>query len=446
MLIFLLALTLIVCVRAAASAHGATPDGLSDRVRVALFDPDGRAAPALRALGLAPRIVSAPEELTLFEGDLIVVGPGGFSRGRENLGPVLAARLRGGLPVLLLDQPSLPPTLSEELRLWPAFIGTPGEEILVSSRHPVMQGLPEGAATAYLAGTRDRTRPLLPPTRGNFRVLAEVRARSGTAWQEAVSILEVQIGEGTLLAAQASLCADFASDPRARTILRNALLYLIGERAPRPRAALYGGGPESLPACLRHLAPYLPMAPDDLRGVELLIAPADWQALRLSGAGTRPPLARVARFLREGGTLVLLNPQSLVIDPIAALTGTAVSFETGNGPVRPAAADLASLPLFQGVSRDDLSLLEQSDRPELRLRPPAGALDAVEALQIEPGLARYRVGRGTLVALMLPDAARCSSAPVSSLLARLLTNLGVPLDAETGQDRRAITRLDEPGE
>jgi len=47
---------------------------------------------------------------------------------------------------------------------------------------------------------------------------------------------------------------------------------------------------------------------------------------------------------------------------------------------------------------------------------------------------------------MLPDAARCSSAPVSSLLARLLTNLGVPLDAETGQDRRAITRLDEPGE
>ncbi len=415
-------------------------------MRVALFDPEGRAAPALRALGLEPVIVSVPEDLTLFEGDLIVVGPGGFSRGRENLGPVLAARLRGGLSVLLLDQPTLPATLSDDLRLWPSFTDGPESEVLVSSRHPVMRGLSETVATAYLSEAHLRTRPLLPPTRGNFRVLAEVRSRGGSAWQEGVSMLEIRVGEGTLLAVQASLCADFPSDPRARVLLGNAVAYLVSERVPRPRAALLGAGPESLPICLQHLAPYLPPAPVDLSGVELLVAPADWQALRVSGDPARPPLARVARFLREGGTLVLLNPQSLVLAPLAALTGVAVSFEPAGASTPREGGDLSTLALFQGVAHQDLTLLEQRGRPELRLRPSAGDLDGVEALQIEPGLARYRVGRGTLVALTLPDAARCVAAPVSSLLARLLTNLGVPLDAELGLQPRTITLLDESGD
>ncbi len=415
---------------------------LFGRARAALYDPGGRAGRVLSSLGLAFEEVVSLEDLALFEGDLIVVGPGGFTRGREELGPILAARARTGMRVLILDQPNLPATLSEELRLWPSFRASAGTSVLISTEHPVLRGLAAEGGAGYLSAALGRVRPLLPPTRGNFRVLAEVRVASGPSWQEGVAILEIPIGSGTVLAAQASLCADFDRDPRPRILLANALAYLLGDRPRIGRAFLYGGGTDSLPLCLRHLAPYVQTAPSDLEGVELLLAPGDWQAPRSRTVAGLPPLARVDRFLHEGGTLVLLDPQALVLDYLARLTGSEVYFEeTQPAPLFGTAA--ASLPMLEGIAPEDLDLLKRAPRAEFRLRPRSGP-GGVETILLAPGLARYRVGRGTLVALTLPDASECPSPPTSSLLARLLTNLGVPLDPGPGIDVRAITRLNEP--
>ena len=101
---------------------------LFERAQVALYDPEGSAAPALAVLGLHADRIGAFEELARYPGGLIIVGPGGFSRGREALGPILAARARSGARILLLEQPSLPGTLSADLRLWP-FPETLGDDM-----------------------------------------------------------------------------------------------------------------------------------------------------------------------------------------------------------------------------------------------------------------------------------------------------------------------------
>ncbi len=414
---------------------------LFGRARVALFDPEGAAARPLHLLGLAYQEVASPEGLALFDGDLIVVGPGGFTRGREALGPILAARARSGVRVLVLDQPTLPGTLSEEIRLWPSFSTSPPHSVLLSAEHPILRGLTIDGGADFFAAASGEGRPLLPPARGNFRVLAAVRVASGPSWQEGVSLLELPIGAGTVILAQAGLCVSFDRDPRPRILLANALAYLLGERPLMKHAALYAAGPESLPLCLRHLALYAPPAPADLEGVDLLLVPGDWQALRDRSSARLAPLAQAARFLHDGGTMILFNPQSLVLDYLTGLTGATVYFEPAD---RASASSAGPGPsgILEGIAVDDLALLKQAGQAEFRLRSRPGP-DSVEPLFVAPAIARYRVGRGTLVALTLPQASECATTQVSSLLARLLTNLGVPLDPEPGVDPEAVTLLNE---
>jgi len=407
---------------------GAALADLFERAHVALYDPEGSAAPALAALGLHAERVGAFEELARDQAGLIIVGPGGFSRGREALGPILAARARGGARILLLEQPSLPGTLSADLRLWPAFARPSDTVSLVSAGHPVMRGLTANGAATYFAAGDPSVRPLLPPTRGNFRIISEVRARTGPAWQEGVTLLELPIGSGTLLAAQSSLCADFAARPEARMVLANALAYLLGQGRALKRAFLYGNTLEDLPACLARLEPDVPRLPDGFAGVDVLLVAGDWRAPRVAAASRLPPPAEVARFLREGGTVLLLNPQPLSLAYLNAVVGAQVYFDPTSETDPPPGTSL-----LEGVADDDLGLLGDGLTAGFRLRPLPGDV-TVEALVIARRIAQYRVGQGTLVALSLPDAAYCAAPRTSSILSRLLTNLGVPLAHPDGID------------
>ena len=222
-------------------------------------------------------------------------------------------------------------------------------------------------------------------------------------------------------------------------MLANALAYLLGERQGLKKTFVYGGSLDDLPACLAPLAPAAAMAPPDLAGVEALLVPGDWRAPRLSGTPGLPPLAEMARYLREGGTVLLFNPQPMSRDYLRAVTGVPVYFESSS-PFRPYLE--ADAVLFEGISFDDLDPLWREGRPEFRLRA-AGGRDGVQPVVIAPGVAQYRVGLGTLVALSLPDAADCAAPRTSSLLARLLTNLGVPLDHRPGIDPEAVSLLDD---
>lgn len=412
---------------------------LLSRARVALYDPEGRAGRALRALGILPEEFASFQGLALYEGDLIVVGPGGFARGREGLGPALAARARSGMRALILEQPTLPGTLSEDLRLWPSFSRSRENAVVLAPAHPLLLGLSRDEGTGFFGASPAWIRPLLPPTRGNFRIIAQERLRSGPSWQEGVRVLEFAIGDGVVLMAQSSLCSDYGRDPRARILLANALAYLLGERPGLKRTFLYGRAVEDLPPCLARLAPRLTAARDGLDKAEVLLVPGDWQAPRLAAASDLPPLADVARFQREGGTVVLLNPQTLVADYLERIAGAPVHFET---PARDAPPPGAPPALLQGIAPEDLDLLHRPGRPELRLRPAPGP-DGIEALLLVPGIALYRVGRGSLVALALPEADTCAAPRTSSLLARLFTNLGIPLDQPPGIDPAAISLLDE---
>ena len=282
-------------------------------------------------------------------------------------------------------------------------------------------------------------RPLLPPTRGNFRVLSEIRVKTGPEWQEGVTLLELPMGAGTILAAQSSLCDDYVRSPKSRLLVSNALAYLLGAERGMKRSFLYGRSLDDIPACVARLAPGATRLPADFAGVEVLLVAGDWRAQRVAAASGLPHPAEVARYLHEGGTIVLLNPQPLSIDYLQAVTGVAIHFEKGSesGP----SPDPAT-PLLEGIAAEDLGSIARDARDEFRLRPPAGRND-VEPLLLLPGIAQYRVGRGTLAALTLPDAGACATARVSSLLARLLTNLGVPLDHGPGLDPDTVSQLDE---
>ncbi|HKB07781.1 MAG TPA: hypothetical protein VKF61_05820, partial [Candidatus Polarisedimenticolia bacterium] len=407
---------------------GAALAELFERAHIALYDPEGSASPALTALGLHAERVGVFEDLARDQRRLIIVGPGGFSRGREALGPILAARARAGARILLLEQTSLPGTFSADLRLWPAFARSNDTPSLVAAGHPVLRGLTADGAAAYFAAGASTVRPLLPPRRGNFRIISEVRARTGPGWQEGVTLLELPIGSGTLLAAQSSLCADFALRPQARLLLANALAYLLGQGRGLKRAFLYGDTLEDLPGCLARLQPDVPRLPDGFSGVDVLLVAGDWRAPRVAAALRLPPPAEVARYLREGGTVLLLNPQPLSLAYLNAIVGAPVYFDAEGETDPPPGSSL-----LEGVADDDLDLLGDGLKADFRLRSLPGEVK-VEALVINRRIVQYRVGQGTLVALSLPDASDCAAPRTSSILARLLTNLGVPLKDPDGID------------
>ncbi len=398
------------------------------KARVALFDPGGTVAPPLAVLGIHAEEFDSYEGLALWNGDLIVIGPGGFTREREGLGPILAARARSGVRLLVLDQPNLPGTLSEDLRLWPSF--TPGSETvgLVAVSHPVVRGLSSGDRAALATIDSRGMRPLLPPTRGNFRVISEMRIRSGPSWQEGVTLLELPVGSGTILASQSTLSSSFVRLEGARLALAQSLAYLLEGGRTLKRVSLYGASLEDLPACLARFSPQASRAADDLSGAEALLAAGDWHAPHAVQAAHLPPPAEVARYLREGGTLLLFNPQPLALDYLQGL-------DAAGALPDPTPA------LFEGIAPDDLSLLGEDGRPALRLRAHPGQ-EEVSPLLITTGIAQYRVGRGLLVAISLPDLDACARPRTSSILARLLTNLGIPLDHSPGIDPDAVSRLE----
>ncbi|MGH9750635.1 MAG: hypothetical protein ACRD5D_05225 [Candidatus Polarisedimenticolia bacterium] len=399
--------------------------------RVLLFDPEGRAAPVLRALGIEYAVPPSFEALAVLPGDLVVIGPGGFGRGREGLGPILAARSRAGTRLLILEQAALPPTLDGALRLWPSFRGGPESRFAVLPDHPLLRGLGEAERDRLLRSAPPSLRPLLPPGGGNFRIVAAERLARGGVAQEGVRLLEIGLGPGRVIAVQAPLCSRFFEDDAARRLLANAVAYGLEEEPPARRVLLYARGTDDFPRCLQALLARIPPA-GDLQSTDVLLVPADWRAPR-SLAGLRlPPQADVAAFLRRGGTVVLLDPQSLVRGWLEGIVGSAIRFEAGE----PALAGFAATPAapaappahaaFSGVAAEDLLLLARPGRSELRLRP--GAEPGVELLALRPGIALYRVGEGLLVSLHPPETGACAGPRARTLLARILTNLGIPLD------------------
>jgi len=170
----------------------------------------------------------------------------------------------------------------------------------------------------------------------------------------------------------------------------------------------------------------------------------------------------VARFLRDGGTVILLQPQPQADRYIATLTGATPAFEAAPTPAlagfgaaprpdrsRPDAgsrrteqADRAGhSPILDGIMPEDLALLQHPEDRPFRLRAAPGGVP-VEPLIELPGLTLFRVGRGTLVALALPGADACAAPRAASLLARLLTNLGVPLERPASPPPAALSQLD----
>jgi len=409
---------------------------LFNRSTVAIYDPAGSAGGILESLGFRVQSIISHEELLDAGADLIVVGTGGFARGQEALGPILAQRAADGTPLLLLDQPSLAATLTDRLRLWPSFDRGTETEYLLAAGHPALQGSFGSRGAAYLqSGEAPMSRPYLPPTRGNFRVLAGVRVKHGPAWQEGVGIVEFPIGRGTVVAAQTALASDYSSEPGARVLLINLLAYLLGEPPLLRQTFLYGQSGEALPACIAGLAPDAPSAPIDLQGVKLLMVPADWQAPRRRERAATAPPSDVARFLHSGGTVLLVDPQPLVADYLSAVLGEWVEFEPFRRATRDARLSEAAgkLPLLQGIGAEDLDLLRRPGEREFLLRSHRPNVRFEPILRV-PGLSLYRVGRGSLVAMAMPRSVDCGSPRAASLLARLLTNLGVPLGVSGGEN------------
>src|SRR5262249_45455867 len=131
------------------------------------------AGSALRPRGAggrgAPGARPAPRDLCVVRGAGPLPGRPAPGRG-GGLCPRRAGGAGGGMRLLLMEQPSLPGPLREDLRLWPSFTRPRGSSALVAWRHPVRRGLASVDAPAGTTPVAFPFRPLLPPTRGNFTV------------------------------------------------------------------------------------------------------------------------------------------------------------------------------------------------------------------------------------------------------------------------------------
>ena len=286
-------------------------------LRVALFDPRDESRPALRRLGLKPRLVTEAEDLKA--ADLLVIGRGAL----PEFGSTLLAELPAGLPVLVLEQKhEVLETLG--FRAYPICTRT---VFPLPADHPALKGvaaadlrdwrvdpqlLPEGfdplrPGYNYHIGNRGTVASVTieTPTRGNFTPLLQ----TGCDLRE-TPLLEWMVDGRRWLFCQLSVNdpapeePDFENspgdavgvegDPVAARILANLLEYVV---SPAPAPVRWGAlGTEEDMALLRELGA------DDPKPC----GAGQLGALRVAVVGKADDPARLKEWVEGGGTAVVL--------------------------------------------------------------------------------------------------------------------------------------------
>ncbi len=339
------------------------PTQLAARSKIALFDPAGETAAALRKLGLHPAVVQATSDLAGF--DTLIIGKNALTL--SNAAPNVSA-VRSGLKVIVFEQTGevlekrFGFRIAEHGMRW-VFPRVPG--------HPLLRGIEpahlrnwHGAATVlpprlkyertnlfntaptvkwagvpvtrgWRCGNRGNVASALieKPARGNFLTVADC----GYSLQYG-ALAEYREGSGLVLFCQLDVCGRSEADPVAETLVGNILRYAESWKPGTARSVAYAGEDAG-----RKYLQSLGINVQAFSGKES-------SPLLVVGPGGGSTLAPLAAWLNSGGRVLAIGLEgkeasAFLPEPVATTAGEYINqhfapFEHGSP--------------FEGVSPGDV--------------------------------------------------------------------------------------------
>lgn len=292
---------------------------LPERVRLGLFDAEGATAALLTQQGVPYTPLSDLATAPYDELDILVVGRNSlveehvFHVGAESIRARWEAFAESGGWVVVLEQSSYPRwmPLSFSVTDHAANFAFPR-----ATDHPIVSGISEEDLRWWRGDNLVTAGNLSKPSRGNFRVLADVGSENGL---DHAAMLEMPYGRGGFICSQMLLLRKCSSEPMAGILFQRILEYCSQKRNHLYYAGLLAE-PDSDPANtlsqlgLLHENLCSRLATQDLAIYSLLLIAGGesvWNEAQAS-------LAKLASYVEQGGTLLLHRPSNAFLSAAAS--------------------------------------------------------------------------------------------------------------------------------
>ncbi len=395
--------------------------------RIGLYDPDGRTASALSAVGAKHTAAhGAPDG----EFDTIVIGENAFETGSVPDAASLRSFVAAGGLAICLAQREMPYDLSPVTMILDEKRAA-SITFVRDAEHSVLHGLSDTEMRWWQDNHCVAARCFRKPSSGNFRCLIDAGGPGGLRWAAA---LEVFHGRGSYVFSQIELV-----DRAARTPVAGLLLARLADAMPSWQAAEVRTleDEETFERIgVRCAALSAQFGADELGEIQCVLFTAE------NVRGCSPPQLRLLReWTQRGGCLYVHDLQPDDEKLIAALTGEEVRIISSTEERlvfrRPGYG------LARGLSSADLSFLNHGAKYSggtwrrlyaatglVRARGnAAGVASSVES-DIDYGLLTFQMGRGHVVVDQVRwDIETRSDSRSGRYISTLLTNLGVALTA-----------------
>ena len=407
--------------------------------RIGLYDPDGKTASALSAVGAK---YAAAHGAPHGEFDTIIIGESALDSGSAPDPEAIRAFVADGGLAICLAQSRIPYDISpvtmvlDEERATPIAFVRDGD-------HPVLRGLSTFEMRWWQDDHRVASSCFRKPSSGNFRCLVDAGGPSGLRWAAAV---EVGHGRGSYVFSQMELVQKAARAPIAGLLL----------------ARLADATPSWQPVDARVLWS------DELFGrvgVNCPVLSTDFAAADLGGVGTvmltgrdlerlSPEQARcVAAWAGQGGCLYVHRAEPGHEQLLAAVSGHDV--QLAESPQSRLVFNQPGFGLARGLSSADLYFIDHGARQlgqtlrrvqaaEVTVRTKGRAVGVASTIESpsEYGLVELGAGKGRVVVDQVNwDVETSADARSGRYVSTLLTNLGVPLTPKTDVAPSALCKL-----
>ncbi len=393
--------------------------------RIGLYDPDGRTAAALSAVGAE---YSAAHGAPHGEFDTIIIGENALAPGLPPDADAIRAFVAEGGLAIVLAQSDLPYDLTPVTTILDEGRGA-SITFVRDGEHRVLRGLSSFEMRWWQNDHRVAAGLLRKPALGNFRCLADAGGPGGLRWAAA---LEVFHGKGSYILTQMDLV-----EKAARAPIAGLLLARLADAAPSwtPVSAKMLADARAF----RRIGANAPPLPEDFSagGLEMV------QAVLFTGAClsrlAKAQLRALRNWVQHGGCLYVHNVAPDHASALAAVAGQHVKIT--ESPRERLVLNRPGYGLARGLSSADLYFTDHGARylGEVPLRMYAatavatakgdvtGVASTAES-PLEYGLLMLHAGRGRVVVDQVRwDVQTAADSRAGRYISTLLTNLGVRL-------------------
>jgi hypothetical protein len=286
-----------------------------------VFDPRKTVVPVLEKLGYAGKAIGALDAAALRGARVLVIGPDCVTKEMAPDSRVLQEFTRTGGRVLLLNQNDaslLPAGILLETRAWFS------QGFVCSKNHPVMKGLADVDFQMWNPDHLIVKEVFRKPDKGNALTLVESfhlhRGAQNMQWS---SVLEMYVGDGSILAVQLPLVERFDTEPMAAELLKRIMGYMSEPpfRKAGNQLAILGRASDGVLARLNDIRA-------DYAFIDQPNPSAPVTLLDLNGdADKLPDAAHLRSYVEKGGILIVHRARPEHSAWLEALAGRNVTIE-----------------------------------------------------------------------------------------------------------------------